>query len=177
MYDGVPEFCFLWGCVWTGRQIQKEENMQRIVRMTVGIFVLGLLLGPGTAFGQDERGQILKVRESVWRAWFANDTKALQRLVPPDTIVISSDEAKWKNQADVLRTAAEFQAGGGKLLRLEFPRTEIQRFGDVAIIWTSYVVETEENGKRSASSGRATEIFVRRDGDWVNPGWHTDSFK
>ncbi|HXN27347.1 MAG TPA: nuclear transport factor 2 family protein [Candidatus Acidoferrales bacterium] len=151
--------------------------MRRIVRLIVAIFVLGLLLGPGTAFGQDERGQILKVRESVWRAWFANDTKALERLVPPETIVISSDEAKWKNQADVLRTAAEFQAGGGKLLRLEFPRTEIQGFGDVAIIWTSYVVETEENGKRSVSSGRATEIFVRRDGQWVNPGWHTDSFK
>ena len=151
--------------------------MRRIVRLIVAIFVLGLLLGPGTAFGQDERGQILQVRESVWRAWFANDTKALQRLVPPDTIVISSDEVKWKNQADVLRTAAEFQAGGGKLVRLEFPRTEIQRFDDVAIIWTSYVVETEENGKRSVSSGRATEIFVRRDGQWVNPGWHTDSFK
>ncbi len=151
--------------------------MRRITRMAVGIFVLGMLLGPGTAFGQDERSQILKVRESVWRAWFANDSKALERLVPPDTIVISSDEAKWKNQADVLRTAAEFQADGGKLIRLEFPRTEIQRFGEVAIIWTSYLVETEENGKRAVVSGRATEIFVRRNGEWVNPGWHTDSFK
>ena len=95
--------------------------MRRIAGMTVGIFVLGLLLAPGMAYGQNERGQILKVRESVWRAWFANDAKALERLVPPDTIVISSDEAKWKNQADILRTAAEFQASGGKLLRLEFP--------------------------------------------------------
>lgn len=151
--------------------------MRRIAGMTAGILVLGLLLAPGMAYGQDERGQILKVRESVWRAWFANDAKALERLVPPDTIVISSDEAKWKNQADILRTAAEFQASGGKLLRLEFPRTEIQRFGDVAIIWTSYLVETEENGKRVVSSGRATEIFVRRNGEWVNPGWHTDNFK
>jgi Domain of unknown function (DUF4440) len=88
-----------------------------------------------------------------------------------------ADEAKWKNQADIMRTAAEFQADGGKLLRLEFPRTEIQRFGDVAIIWTSYLVETEENGKREVVSGRATEIFVKRNGEWVNPGWHTDSFK
>ena len=151
--------------------------MRRIEWMAVGIFVLGLLLGPGMAYGQDERAQILKVRESVWRAWFANDTNALQKLVPPGTIVISSDEAKWKNQADIMRTAAEFQAGGGKLVRLEFPRTEIQRFGDVAIIWTSYVVETEENGKSEVRSGRATEIFVRRNGEWVNPGWHTDSFK
>jgi ketosteroid isomerase-like protein len=151
--------------------------MRRNVRMLIGICVLGLLLGPGIARGQDDRGEILQVRESVWRAWFANDAKALERLVPADTIVISSDEVKWKNQADVMRTAAEFQAGGGKLLRLEFPRTEIQRFGDVAIIWTSYLVETEENGKRVVSSGRATEIFVRRNGEWVNPGWHTDSFK
>ncbi len=151
--------------------------MRRIARMTVGIFVLGLLLGPGTAYGQDEHAQILKVRESVWRAWFANDEKALERLVPSDTIVISSDEAKWKNQADILRTAKEFQAEGGKLVRLEFPRTEIQQFGDVAIIWTSYLVETEESGKRVVVSGRATEIFVRRNGEWVNPGWHTDSFQ
>jgi ketosteroid isomerase-like protein len=167
------------GCAGVFEQVGKFKggNMRRIARMTVGIFVFGLLLGPGTAFGQDDRAQILKVRESVWRAWFANDTKALWRLVPPDTIVISSDEAKWKNQADILRTAAEFQSGGGKLIRLEFPRTEIQRFGDVAIIWTSYLVETEENGKRSVVSGRATEIFVRRNGVWVNPGWHTDSFK
>jgi ketosteroid isomerase-like protein len=151
--------------------------MRRSVRMMMGICVLGLLMGPGIAFGQDERGEILKVRESVWHAWFTNDAKALERLVPADTIVISSDEEKWKNQADILRTAAEFQADGGKLLRLEFPRTEIQRFGDVAIIWTSYLVETEENGKRTVNSGRATEIFVRRNGEWVNPGWHTDSFK
>jgi ketosteroid isomerase-like protein len=151
--------------------------MRRRVRIMIGICFFGLLMGPGMAFGQDDRGEILEVRESVWRAWFANDSKALERLVPSDSIVISSDEAKWKNQADILRTAAEFQAEGGKLLRLEFPRTEIQRFGDVAIIWTSYVVETEENGKRVVSSGRATEIFVRRNGEWVNPGWHTDSFK
>jgi hypothetical protein len=33
------------------------------------------------------------------------------------------------------------------------------------------------HGKRSISSGRATEIFVRRDGRWTNPGWHTDAEK
>ncbi|MGD0425819.1 MAG: nuclear transport factor 2 family protein [Candidatus Acidiferrales bacterium] len=151
--------------------------MRRTVRMMIGICVLGMLIGPGMAYGQDDRGEILKVRESVWRAWFANDAKALERLVPPDTIVISSDQETWKNQADILRTAAEFQADGGKLVRLEFPHTEIQRFGDVAIIWTSYLVETEENGKREVVSGRATEIFVHRNGEWVNPGWHTDNFK
>jgi ketosteroid isomerase-like protein len=104
--------------------------------------------------------QLLRARETVWRSWFAGDTKTLEKLVPPGAIVMSGGEEQWKNQEDVLRTAAEFHAQGGKLLRLEFPRTEVQHFGDVAIIWSSYVVDTEVDGKRSSDSGRVTEIFV-----------------
>jgi len=42
-------------------------------------------------------------------------------------------EDKWKTQAEVFQSAADFQKEGGKLTRLEFPRTEIQRFGEVVI--------------------------------------------
>jgi hypothetical protein len=121
--------------------------------------------------------QLLRAREQVWRAWFAGDTRTLEKLVPAETIVMSGGEEKWKNQADVLRTGAEFHLHGGKLLRLEFPRTEIQHFGNVAIIWSAYVVETEMDGKRSTSSSRVTEIFVWQHGEWTNPGWHTDPEK
>jgi hypothetical protein len=149
--------------------------MNRFKCIFIGIlFALSLILAVGT-FAQDDRAELLIVRETVWRAWFANDTKTLQKLVPPGTIVISSGETKWKNQAQVFQSAAEFQKNGGKLTRLEFPRTEIQRFGDVAVIWSAYLVEIEMNGKRSVSSGRVTEIFVLRNGQWTNPGWHTDS--
>ncbi len=139
-----------------------------------GLLLAGVLGGTLPLFGQDD---LLTVREAVWRSWFANDTQALARLVPPDTIVISSGEVAWKHQAEVFKSAGEFQAAGGKLIRLEFPRTEVQRFGDVAIVWSSYLVETETKGKRSVSSGRVTEIFVRRNGHWTNPGWHTDAEK
>ena len=119
----------------------------------------------------------LRVRETVWRSWFAGDTKTLEDLVPPGTIVMSGGEEKWKTQADVLRSSAEFHAKGGKLVHLEFPRTEIQRFGDVAVVWSSYVVETEVDGKRSSSASRVTEIFVWQHGRWTNPEWHTDPEK
>ena len=118
--------------------------------------------------------QLLRVRETVWRAWFAGDTKTLEDLVPPETIVMSGGEEKWKYQADVLRTSAEFHAHGGRLIRLEFPHTELQHFGEVAIVWSTYILETEVDGKRSSSSSRVTEIFVRQQGRWTNPGWHTD---
>jgi hypothetical protein len=152
--------------------------MHRIIRIAAVAISLLVTLGiSGWASPPDERGELLKVREAVWRAWFADDTKTLEKLVPPDTIVISAGEEKWKNQADVFQTAARFHADGGKLIRLEFPRTEIQRFGDVAIIWSQYLTESETNGQRSLSSGRVTEVFVRRHGQWTNPGWHTDASK
>ncbi len=152
--------------------------MRTLIRVTViAIASMALLIVSGASSSGDGRGELLRVRESVWRAWFADDTKALQTLVPPDTIVISSGEDHWKNQADIFRTAAEFHAKGGKLTRLEFPRTEIQRYGDVAIIYSQYLVETEEDSKRSLSAGRVTEVFVLRHGQWTNPGWHTDSEK
>jgi Domain of unknown function (DUF4440) len=151
--------------------------MRRGILTWVGFALVALLLGIVVVAKADERADLLKVREQVWRAWFANDRKSLGELVPPETIVISAGEQKWKNQAEVFESAADFQAGGGKLVRLEFLRTEVQRFGDVAVIWSEYVVETEMNGKRSSSSGRVTEIFVKRNGKWTNPGWHTDSEK
>lgn len=125
---------------------------------------------------QDDR-ELLHARETVWRAWFAGDTNALKELVPSETIVMSGGEEQWKHQSDVLRSSAEFHAKGGKLIQLEFPRTEVQHFGNVAVVWSTYALEIEINGKRSPDSGRVTEIFVWRDGHWMNPGWHTDAGK
>ncbi len=152
--------------------------MRRVIRINIAaVGALAILIVSGWAASPDDRGELLKVREEVWDAWFANDTKRLEALVPQDTIVISSGEEKWKNQADILQSAAKFHAAGGKLIRLEFPRTEIQRFGDVAITYSQYLYETEVDGKRSLTSGRVTEIFVLRHGKWTNPGWHTDTEK
>jgi hypothetical protein len=152
--------------------------MRRVMKIILAMAgALAILIVSDSAARPDDRTELLKVREEVWRAWFVNDTKTLDALVPPDTIVISSGEEKWKNQSDILQSAARFQANGGKLIRLEFPRTEIQRFGDVAITYSQYLYETEADGKRSLTSGRVSEIFVLRRGKWTNPGWHTDTEK
>jgi hypothetical protein len=93
--------------------------MRRRIRITSVAFVgLVMLLGSSFASSADDRSEILKVREAIWRAWFANDTKTLQKLVPSDAIVISAGEEKWKTQAEVFQSAAEFRTGGGELVRL-----------------------------------------------------------
>jgi ketosteroid isomerase-like protein len=134
-----------------------------------------LFLSAAVIAGSQDDSELLKVRRSVWLVWLANDQEALKRLVPDDTVVISAGEAKWKHQAEVLQSAEDFHVAGGKLISLEFPRTEVQHFGDVAIIWSEYVLQVEVGGKREKTAGRVTEIFVKRNGQWTNPGWHTDS--
>ena len=145
--------------------------------ISVALLSLACMGTSTLAAQQHDDRQLLQVREQVWRAWFANDTAALHKLVPPETIVMSGDNPNWEHQADVFNGAAEFQSNGGKLIRLEFPRTEVQHFGDVAIVWSNYLYEIETNGKRSVSTGHSNEIFVHRDGQWTNPGWHTNSTK
>jgi ketosteroid isomerase-like protein len=124
-----------------------------------------------------QRKELLAAREEVWRAWFANDQKALDQLLPADTLAINNGEETWEDREAVLRGSRRFASNGGRLVRLEFPRVEIQSYGDVAVIYSLYVFETEANGERKTSSGRATEVFVRKNGRWTNPGWHMDSGK
>ncbi|HXZ10824.1 MAG TPA: nuclear transport factor 2 family protein [Candidatus Sulfotelmatobacter sp.] len=118
--------------------------------------------------------ELLAAREAVWRAWFANDAARLTELIAPELIAIEVGE-KWQSRDDELAAAKDFAARGGKLVRLEFPETEIQAYGATAILYTKFKLETEADGKQSSLSGRATEMFVRRQGKWVNVGWHLDS--
>jgi hypothetical protein len=128
-----------------------------------------------TVLSPPQRQRVLTAREAVWKAWFANDRATLERLIPAETIAIGAGEEGWSDRAAVLEGAKRFAESGGKLVRLEFPKTEMQVYGNsVIIIYTTYVYETEVNGKRSTSSGRATEMFVRRGDDLVNVGWHMD---
>ena len=108
-------------------------------------------------------------------SFFANDRATLVKLVPEETIVIEPGAGAFGSQKVVLEGAAEFAKSGAKLVRLEFPKTEMQCFGYTAILYSTYLYETEKNGQRSTRSGRVTEVFVYRDGRWVNPGWHMDN--
>jgi len=152
--------------------------MRRLPWITAAfIAVLIAFNGSALASSAKEQADLFTVREAVWRDWFAGDTKALAKLVPSNALAVSTGEEHWQNQADIFQEAVKFHASGGKLIRLEFPHTEVQRFGNVAVLYSKYLYETETNGKRSMSSGRATEVFVLTNGQWTNPGWHTDSEK
>ncbi|HTD86989.1 MAG TPA: nuclear transport factor 2 family protein, partial [Candidatus Binatia bacterium] len=108
------------------------------------------------------------------------DRATLEKLIPEETIAIGSGEdASWGKRQQIRDGSTRFAKSGGKLLRLEFPKTEIQMYGMTAVLYSTYSYELEMVGvdKHETNSGRVTEVFVLRNGQWVNPGWHMDSGK
>src|ERR1044071_2986253 len=81
-----------------------------------------------------ERQSLLEAREAVWRAYFTGDQAKLEKFLPDDTTVIAEPgRGPFENRAVILDSAKKFAAGGAKLVRLEFPQTEIQVYGNTAI--------------------------------------------
>ncbi len=93
----------------------------------------------------------------------------------PEELIAIDDGEKWSTREDVFAGAKGFVEGGGKLVRLEFPQTEIQVYGYTAIVYSKYLYEISTGGKQFTRTGRATEMFVRRQDKWLNTGWHLDS--
>ena len=124
---------------------------------------------PATLNAQTKQ-RILETREAVWRAWFANDHAKLEQMIPDEAIAIEGSSS-WENRAAIFESAKKFAESGGKLTRLEFPRTEIQAYGNTVILWTSYSYDTEVNGQKHTSTGNGVETFVRRGRNYVNTGW------
>jgi ketosteroid isomerase-like protein len=118
-----------------------------------------------------ERAALLSAREAVWRAWFAGDVDALTRLVPPELITIEPHSQKFGTRESTIEGSRGFAGSGGKLVKLTFPRTEIQAYGGTAVLYTTYEMELVTGGRSETERGTATEFFVQQNGRWINTGW------
>lgn len=118
--------------------------------------------------------EVLAAREAAWRAYFGGDVEALGGLLPPEFIGIGMSDGPFAGLRTTLSGAREFRERGGRLVRLEFPETRSQRYGDVVVLYGRYEAVIETGGEEQTLRGRLTELFVRRDGKWVHPGWHLD---
>ncbi len=78
-----------------------------------------------------EKQELLQAREAVWRAFFSNDQAQLDKLVPADTIVLAVlQEKPFLKKAEIVAASKQQAQSGQKLVRLEFPETEMQVYGD-----------------------------------------------
>ncbi len=155
-----------------------DRHLARIV------FVLALattttasVAGQQSSSNADWKSSLLAAREAAWRNYYSDPDK-LAAMLPEDFIAIDNGGGQFSNKAETVASSRADVAAGQKIESLKFPDTKIQRYGDVAIIYTTYeLVIAGKDGKKVTASGRATEIF-RWDGTrWLHPGWHLDSGK
>jgi ketosteroid isomerase-like protein len=144
------------------------------------LVTLGIMSHHGSAYAQTApaaavRQELLKVRQKIWEGYFRNDQTELQRSIGNDFLTINPGEEHWQNRDEFLAGAEAFVHQNGKLVRLTFPRTEIQDFGDVAVLYSLVEIMMETDGKQESLHCRSTEVFQRRQGHWVNTGAHVDS--
>jgi hypothetical protein len=122
------------------------------------------------------RKELLDAREAAWRSFFADDpVAAIEKIIGPEVIAIQENGERWENRERLIATAKAMKAQRVQLLRLEFPHTDIQLFGDTAILYYTYVFSTGNDKMSGTEAGRGTEVFVRRDGRWIDVGWHLDN--
>ena len=148
----------------------------RNVRWSVSLFVvlltlLSLPLRGAEAIDPD----VLALREAAWRAWFAGDEAALLAMLPEDFLGIGWSGTEISDRAKSIASSRGFKEAGGKLVSLSFPETRAQRLGDTVVFYGSYEVTFSIGGKEEKARGTLTEVFVKRDGRWLHPGWHLDS--
>jgi hypothetical protein len=129
------------------------------------------LMSEPQVLSDSAKQSLLEAREAVWRAWYGGDTAALEKLLPAELVTLTPGADAFGERAGIIGASSHYAASGGKLTRLAFPRTEIQAYGATAIIYTSYELGLVEGGKPRTEKGKATEVFVRRDGRWLNTGW------
>ena len=154
------------------------KSVRRFVATGVAGLVFVIIAACGAKDFQRDDGRLARLlddRDAIWQAWFSNDSSRLEQLLSREVVAINSGDTTWQDRAAVLASARHFAKSGAKLVRVTFPKTEKQVFGECAVLYSQYELELEQNGKRSVHRGRATEVFVWRNGVWQNTGWHLDS--
>ena len=97
---------------------------------------------------ESERKVSLTVRRLMWDSYFNNDQGQLKRLIGEDFLTINPGEEHLQDKAEFLAGAQSFLKHQGKLVSLIVPKTEIQEFGGVAVLYSTVRITMESGGKR-----------------------------
>jgi hypothetical protein len=149
---------------------------RRLMKTLIALLIAANLARPLAAQSADLERQLVAARDTVWRAWFNNDTALLRRYLPPAAVTLEGrGEARWNDRKEIVDGSRAFARSGSRLVGLHFSKTQIMRAAQSALVRSDYQLIIASADRVDTTSGRATELFVRQKSTWVNPYWQLES--
>src|SRR5712691_13023006 len=144
------------------------------MKTLVLLFLASSVMKPLDA--QSVEKELAAARDTVWRAFFHNDTALLRRYIPPAAATLegSARQQRWSARGDIMSDSRAFTDSRSRFVDVRFSNTQVSTSGHSALVRSNYEVIVESSGRRDTSRGRATELFVRQGTTWVNPYWQLE---
>ena len=151
------------------------ETHRRAMKKLILMLATACITQPLGAQSPETQRQLIAARDTIWRAYFSNDTALLRRFLPQAAASFEGGEnGRWNDRAQITNSAREFVRSKGRLLDLRFTNTQISQTGNSALVRSNFRTITQSGARVDTASGRATELFVRVRNTWVNPYWQLE---
>src|SRR6516162_8460397 len=106
--------------------------------MRIYCTLLALGLAAGTVNAQDTKleRELIAALDTVWRAWFHNDTTLLRRFIPQAAATLEGRdrETRWNTRADIIAGARGFADSKRRFVDVMFENTQITPSGHSALV-------------------------------------------
>lgn len=104
--------------------------------------------------------------EQIEHTWAVAEVKGDASMIAPyldETMVQTNPDGSVSARKEVLEGIAK---GDPSLKAVDLADMKTQTYGGAAVIMGSYTERREAGGKRTATSGRFTDTYIRRGGKW-----------
>ena len=111
-------------------------------------------------------GGVAAQLEQIEHTWAAAEVKGDAAMISPyldETMVQTNPDGSVSARKEVLEGIAK---GDPTLRAVDLADMKTQSYGDAAVIMGNYTERREAGGKRTATSGRFTDTYIRRSGKW-----------
>jgi ketosteroid isomerase-like protein len=143
------------------------------------IFVLGVNL---PLFGEEKKEtepdesalKAIAERESQYTDGLLHRNLEELASVFADTYVNTSSFGQLRNKAEFLEA---LKADTARISEIKESEKQTQVYGDTAVVTVKFVVQGTDQGEAFEFKGRATDIWVRLQGEWVCVAVHSSPTK
>jgi ketosteroid isomerase-like protein len=118
--------------------------------------------------------QAIKNREDQYReALLQRNFEELASLFA-DTYVNTSPSGQLRNKTEFLEA---FQADTSRISEIKESEKQTQLYGDTAVVTVKFEVRGTDEGKLFEFKGRATDIWIKQNGEWFCVAVHSSPAK